>query len=109
MAETVDHILDTFAFVGSMETYDLSFRIMMDLLGERRVPAMVLRQTEDANAVRVDRTPALEQRIRAANAQDMALYDALMAKIRTIGDIMTRSPAETQRAPTHGFSAWRTL
>lgn len=108
--ETVDHVLDTFAFVGSMETYDTSFRIMMELLGSDRAPSVFLRKTAAGQATEVVMTPALEQRIREANARDVALYDAFMARLRLIDDLMcAKQPVEQGRAPETGISAWKTI
>lgn len=107
--ETVTHVIDKFTFVGSMETYALSFRIMMDLLRQDREPSVFLRKTEDNQATTVERTPELDERIRDANAKDVALYDAFMAKLRTVDGLINKGPLEEARAPVSGISRWRTL
>lgn len=107
VAETADHVLDNFTFVGSMETYDASFRIMMALLGVERAPSVFLRKTSDGEATAVPMTPELDASIRAANARDVALYDTLMHRIRAVPDILAGKPYVGDRAPTVGFSRWR--
>lgn len=110
VAETIAHVLETFVFVGSMETYDTSFAVMMELLGANRAPSVFLRKTEDRQATDVRLTPELESRIRAANARDLALYDGLMAYVRQVDALRRDAPsAGTARAPDSGFSAWRDL
>lgn len=107
VAATIDHVLGTFAFVGSMETYDLSFAVMMDLLGADRAPSLFLRRTEEGQAIDVTLTPALEERIRAANARDVALYEGLMAHLRRIGALRAERAQPAPVAPPTGFTAWR--
>lgn len=107
--QTVAHVLNTFTFVGAMETYALSFRIMMELLKQERAPSVFLRKTEDAQATSVELTPALEVRIREANAKDVVLYETFMAKLRTVEDIMNAQSTPEFRAPSVGVSPWRTL
>jgi len=107
--QTVAHVLDTFTFVGAMETYALSFRIMMDLLKQERAPSVFLRKTEDAQATSVELTPELEARIRDANAKDVVLYETFMAKLRTVEGIMNAKAVAEVRAPVTGVSPWRTL
>lgn len=105
VAQTIDHVLDTFAFVGSIETYDTSFAVMMDLLDADRTPSRFLRKTEEADVVVL--TPDVEARIRSLNANDVALYDALMEHVRAVGGLRAAAPTRVRVAPQKGFSAWR--
>ena len=109
VAETVNHVLDTFAFVGSMETYDASFAVMMDLLDSDRAPSAYLRRTEPEDAIPVVRHAALEERIRASNADDVALYDALMPFVRQAGRLRAEAPTRKREAPERGFTPWRAV
>ena len=80
----------------------------MELLDSDRAPSVFLRKTEAGQATDVVRTPALEARIREVNAKDVALYDAFMARLRLIDEIVRDTPAAAKgRAPEKGFSAWR--
>jgi hypothetical protein len=109
VTETVDHVLDTFAFIGSMETYDASFAVMMDLLDADRTPSAYLRRTASEDAIDVKRTDALEEHIRTSNAADVALYDRLMPFVRDAARLRGEAPPRPQEAPERGFTLWRAV
>ena len=109
VAETIAHVLDEFVFVGSMETYDTSFAVMMELLGADRTPSMFLRKTEGGEATGVSMTPELEARIRAANSADVALYDGLMHYVRQIDALRRDVSPPMHVAPETGFAPWRDI
>lgn len=107
-------MLNTFVFVGAMETYEMSFRIMMALLGVVRTPSVFLRKTNAEEASTVHLTPTLEAAIRAANARDVELYDGFMARLRRVEGILRDGPPavpgeapEILHAPETGFAPWR--
>lgn len=107
VTETVDHLLDTFSFVGSIETYDASFATMMDLLDAEDAPSLFLRRADQAGAIRVARTPELDERIRSLNTGDVALYDQLLPHLRTAVRLRSEAAPRLRTAPNQGFSAWR--
>jgi hypothetical protein len=109
VAETVDHVLETFTFIGSMETYDASFAVMMDLLDSDRTPSAYLRRTPPDEAIDVARTPGLEEHIRTSNAQDVALYDRLMPFVREAARLREEAPLRSREAPEKGFTSWRSV
>ncbi len=104
VAETVTHLLDGFAFVGAMETYDASFGTMMDLLDLDRAASKFLRQSEAGEIVL---TPGLDARIRAQHAGDVALYDSMMAYIREAARLRAEAGPVRRVAPETGFGPWR--
>lgn len=107
--QIVEHVIDRFTFVGSMEMYDTSFRIVMELLGVDRAPSVFLRKTDAGQATEVAMTPSLEEHIREANAKDVALYDAFMQELRKIDDLIAERPADETKAPERGLSPWKTV
>ncbi len=105
--ETVGHVLDTFAAIGSMETYDASFAVMMDLIDAERTPSMILRRTDSRAAPPVRLTPALLTRIREANAGDVALYERLAPYLARVSQLREAALPIDRNGPERGFSAWR--
>ncbi len=104
VAETVAHLLDGFAYVGAMETYEASFGTVMDLLDVDRGASKFLRRSE---AGEIARTPALEARIRAEHAGDVALYDVMMEYVREAARLRAEAGTVRRVAPDTGFSPWR--
>lgn len=107
VADTVNHVLDQFTFVGAMETYRESFAMMMDILDVDRAPSTFLRKTVAEQAPSVAITAELDARIRSLNARDVALYDTLMGYVRRGERLRAKAPAWHRVAPKKGFSAWR--
>jgi hypothetical protein len=73
-AEAAARLDRDFTFIGTLETYDYSLRLLSRLLGCALRPETVVRRTDDGDDNRVELTPALEQEIVAANALDLALW-----------------------------------
>lgn len=88
VARTVDHLLGRYTFVGLLEMYPLSFRVLMRLLGQDREPTMHLRRTSAAEAGEMAMTPALLETIREGNSKDVELYDAVHQRLKNVrGDV----------------------
>lgn len=104
VAETVAHLLGSFAYVGSLETYDASFGTMMDLLDRDGTASKFLRRSE---ADAIEPTTALVERIRAAHQGDVALYAAMMVHVREAARLRAAAGPVPRIAPETGFGAWR--
>jgi hypothetical protein len=73
-SECVDYVLRNFAFVGMQEMYPISFRTLTTLMGSPSWPRLRENVNNDNDAER--QVPKeVADRIRAANAIDVALYD----------------------------------
>jgi hypothetical protein len=73
-SECVDYVMRNFAFVGMQEMYPISFRALTTLMGSPSWPRLRENVNSDNDAER--QVPKeVADRIRAANAIDVALYD----------------------------------
>ncbi len=83
----VDYMLSAYAFIGTVEMYALSFRVLTTLLGYPSWPKLrdnIGPGEEDTTEV----PPALAARIRADNAIDCALYDAVHPRWLAVRDAL---------------------
>ena len=82
-AAILGYVMEKYHFVGLQEMYPLAFRALFALMGEQRVPTLRIRVNEDD---RTDQKPApdIMEEIEAANALDMAVYNALLARWKSI-------------------------
>lgn len=63
-----------FAFVGLLERYPLSFRLLTTLLGQPSRPELYIRRTAATDDNTVELTDEIVRQIRRRNQKDMALY-----------------------------------
>lgn len=68
-------VVEHFAFVGLVEMYPLSFRLVTRLLGKERAPSRHVRRTTDSAHNQIEITPEIAERLREFNSQDVELYD----------------------------------
>jgi hypothetical protein len=80
----VDYLMDHYAFIGIQEMYALSLRVITTLAGTPRRPKAYKRISARAEAEEPGVTPAQERRIRDLNALDIAIYEDIAARFRTI-------------------------
>jgi hypothetical protein len=73
-AAVVARIERTFAFVGLVETYPVSFRTMFHLLGKERRPKVHTRKTTETAENKVELDGRLAGSLKAANSLDLAIY-----------------------------------
>lgn len=81
-AEIVAFAFERFAFIGSQNLYDLSFRLMSALLWEETAPTVRANVTAGEHPAADRETVEL---IRRNNRLDQALYDAVMQVYRDCG------------------------
>lgn len=97
VGDVIKRMDESFAFVGLLETYPLSFRSIFRLLGKHRAPTIHTRKTEDRGDNRVSDTEALHARIKELNAKDWAIYEHYRKGFRAIRDslrvALTGAPA----------------
>jgi hypothetical protein len=85
----ISHLLENYAYIGVQELYPLSLRLITTLAGAPRTPKVFKRVNTPTEENAVILTPALEARIRACNALDIAIYEALAARFRAIAPALT--------------------
>lgn len=78
-AECVAHVMRRYAFVGVQEMYPLCFRALTALLGSPAWPELRENVNRDDDGVQ-EVPPGLAARIRAANALDCAIHDAVLPR-----------------------------
>lgn len=78
--ELIERVDATYAFVGTIETYPLSFHVLMRLLGSRKNPTVRFNRGAPPNPDE-EPSPDLTARIRAANQKDQAIYDYFTRRI----------------------------
>jgi hypothetical protein len=81
LEECKEFIVNRFAFVGVVEMYPLSFRLMTRMLGQERGPSHHVRKTMETEHNHVEVTPELIKTIRELNSQDMELYGYFRSKL----------------------------
>lgn len=102
VAEIIDDIERSFAFVGITELYPLSFKLLMALLGDHSAPTVYERRTEDSDENRIDNLDALTPRIREVNRVDMAIYKHFRTRLeRQREAILATLQAEAAPTETH--------
>lgn len=79
--ECKEFIVEHFAFVGLLEMYPLSFRLVTRMLGQERGPSRHVRKTMENEHNRVEVTPELVELLRELNSQDLELYDYFRSKL----------------------------
>lgn len=78
--ELIERVDATYAFVGTMETYPLSFHLLMRLLGSRKNPTVRFNRGMPLSP-EDEPSPELTARIREANQKDKAIYDHFSRRI----------------------------
>ncbi|WP_270938234.1 sulfotransferase [Falsiroseomonas oryzae] len=87
--ECVDYVLRNYAFIGVQEMYPISFRTLTTLIGEPSWPKLRENVNTDNDAER--QVPAdVAERIRAANAIDVAIYDAIFPRWQAVREALAR-------------------
>ena len=84
LEECIAFMVERFAFVGTVEMYPLSVRLVTRLMGEERSPSRYLRKTVDNQHNQLEVTPALMERVRELNSLDVALYGYFHSKLRSL-------------------------
>ncbi|MBW6396659.1 sulfotransferase family 2 domain-containing protein [Roseomonas sp. HJA6] len=82
----LDHLLDTFEFVGLQDDYDTSFRILTRLIGIQREPSLRERTNPPTQDNPADIDPTLAARIEAAHAFDRSLFEELRRRLDMVKD-----------------------
>jgi hypothetical protein len=83
--DCIQFIVDRFAFVGIVEMYPLSFRLVTRLMGAEQAHSSHERATPDESDNRIELTSDLIRILRRLNAIDVALYEyfyAVMVPLR---------------------------
>lgn len=81
-----DSVFKEFDFIGALELYPMSFNIFFALMGERALPQLHERKTQPTADNDVTLTSELEEEIRALNAGDERLFDAVRGALRSQRD-----------------------
>lgn len=84
--DCIEFVVERFAFVGLVEMYPLSFRLVTRLMEHEQSPTQYVRKTEDNEHNRFEVTPELLDRVREINSLDMILYDYFHDKLSRIRD-----------------------
>lgn len=72
-----------FDFIGALELYPMSFNIFFALMGEQALPQLHERKTQQTADNAVSLTAGLEEQIRAANPEDVRLFEAVRDALRS--------------------------
>jgi hypothetical protein len=83
--DCIRFVVDRFAFVGIVEMYALSFRLVTRLMGAERSHSSHERKTPDSGDNEIELTSDLIAKLRKLNAADVALYEyfhAVMVPLR---------------------------
>ncbi len=88
-AECVDYVLRTYAFIGVQEMYPISFRTLTSLMGSPAWPKLRENVNTDNDSER-QVTREVSDRIRAANAIDVAIYDAIFPRWQAAREALAR-------------------
>jgi hypothetical protein len=87
--ECVDYVMRNYAFVGVQEMYPISFRTLTTLAGTPSWPKLRENVNTDNDAER--QVPLdLVERIRAANAIDVAIYDAFFPRWQQVREALAQ-------------------
>lgn len=73
--ECIKHVIDRFAFVGIVEMYPMSFRLVTRLMEAEQPHSSHERKTSESDVGHIEPTPELTRRLRALNSLDVALYE----------------------------------
>lgn len=101
--DCIEFVVERFAFVGLVEMYPLSIRLVTRLMEHERSPTQYVRKTEDNEHNQFEVTPALLDRVREINRLDMILYDYFHDKLRRIRDqVFSQAVVPTDHACCSG-------
>lgn len=104
--ECIQFVVEHFAFVGVVEMYPLSFRLMTRLVGCERGPRHHVRKTVETEHNRVEVTPELVKRVRQLNSRDEAVYRYFHDRLRQVrGAVLAREGRAEQKATAADVSA----
>ncbi len=81
LEECIAFVVERFAFVGAVEMYPLSVRLVTRLMGQERSPSRYLRKTVANQHNQFEVTPELVERVRELNRLDVALYNYFHGKL----------------------------
>ena len=79
--EGITRIFNRYLFIGLVEDLTLHFEFLTGLLGCPKTIATRANVTQSSDSNKVELTDALRARIEAANAEDMAFYTAVAARL----------------------------
>lgn len=101
--ECIEFIVERFAFVGLVEMYPLSVRLVTRLMEQERSPTLYVRKTEDNDYNQFEVTPELLNRVREINGLDVILYDYFYDKLSRIRDqVFSEAVDPTERVGCSG-------
>lgn len=92
--DCIAFVVERFAFVGLVEMYPLSVRLVTRLMEQERSPTVYVRKTEDNEHNQLEITPELLDRVREINSLDVALYDYFHDKLRRVREQVFAEAAE---------------
>jgi hypothetical protein len=92
--DCIQFLVEDFAFVGLVEMYPLSVRLVTRLMERERSPSRHLRITSETEHNRIEVTPKLIEQVRELNSSDVALYSYFHAKLRAVREQVFRPVAE---------------
>jgi len=78
------YLMSTFAFIGIQELYPLTLRVLTTMAGSPQRPKVFRRLNAATPENPMELSPATEEAIRARNALDIAIYDAVAAQFHAI-------------------------
>lgn len=90
--ECIAFVVEHFAFVGAVEMYPLSVRLVTRLMGQERSPSRHLRKTLENEHNQFEVTPELIERVRELNSLDVALYSYFHSKLLRARDSVFSEP-----------------
>jgi hypothetical protein len=79
----IERLETTFSFVGTLEAYEMSFRLLFKLFGCAREPILHERETKREPSCDAEADERLRARMRELNATDIELYDHFRRKLES--------------------------
>jgi len=97
LEECIAFIVERFAFVGLVEMYPLSVRLVTRLMEEERSPSRYLRKTLETEHNRIEVTSELIARVRELNSLDVAIHSYFRGKLRSVREqVFSVPPGEPE-------------
>ncbi|MBV1799397.1 sulfotransferase family 2 domain-containing protein [Siccirubricoccus sp. G192] len=82
----LDYMLRTYDFIGMQEMYPLSFRMLFALIGQPRAPTLRMRVNDGDEAAELAADPQVLREVEDRNALDLGIYNAMLARWRSVRD-----------------------
>ena len=95
--ECITFIVERFAFVGLVEMYPMSVRLVTRLMGLERSPSRYLRKTLETEDNRIEVTSQMIERVRELNSLDVAIHGYFRARLKGVREqVFSVAPGEAE-------------